>query len=56
MEQIVDVPVLQILKETDEVTQLIPKERSSDHVVEQTVDIPSTQIQEQAVEAAIIIP
>ena len=42
VEQIVDVPVPQIRKETDEVTQFIPQDESSDHDVEQTVDIPSS--------------
>ena len=56
VEQIVDVPVPQIRKETDEVTQFIPQDEISDHVFEQTVDIPSAQIQEQAVESARIIP
>ena len=56
VEQIVDVPVPQIRKETDEVTQFIPQDESSDHIFEQTVDIPSAQIQEQAVESARIIP
>ena len=56
VEQIVDVPVPQILKEIDEVTQFIPQDEISDHVVEQTVDILSAQIQEQAVEPVRIIP
>ena len=55
-EQIVYVPVPQIRKETDEVTQFIPQDEISDHVVEQTVDILSAQIQEQAVEPVRIIP
>ena len=55
VEQIVDVPVPQVRKETDEVTQFIPQDENSDHVVEQTVDIPSAHIQEQAVESARII-
>ena len=47
LEQIIDVPVLQIRKETDEVHQLIVQERISDHVDEHNIHIPSTQFQEK---------
>ena len=50
LEQIVGVPAPQIRKEIGEVMQLIPQERTSDHVAEQTVEIFSPQIQEQTVE------
>ena len=55
LEQISDVPVLQIRKETDEVHQLIVQKRISDHVDEHNIHTPSTQFQEQAVQAVRII-
>ena len=47
MEQIVGAPFPQTQKEIREVTQLIPQERMSDRVVEQTVYIPSPQIPQE---------
>ena len=48
--QIVAVPVQRIQEKTGQVIQLIPQERTSHHVIEQTVDIPIPQIQERTVE------
>ena len=55
VEQIVDVPVLRIRKEPHEVNQLLIQERISDHVDEHNVHIPSTQFQEQSVQAVRIM-
>ena len=48
--------VSQIQEETVEVIQPIPQDRMSDHVVQQTVDIPSPQTQEQTVESVQVHP
>ena len=49
----VQVPVRQIRKEIGEVTQLIPQERISDRVVEQTGDIPVPLIQDGKTSIAV---
>ena len=48
MEQIVDVPVLQVLEEIVYVVRLF-LERIHQHIVEDIVDVPVPQIQEQIV-------
>ena len=42
IEELVDMPIPQIRKESGEVTQIIPTARMSDRVVEQIVDSPSS--------------
>ena len=49
----VQVPVRQIRKEIGKVTQLIPQERISDRVVEQTGDIPVPLIQDGKTSVAV---
>ena len=49
LDQIVDVPVPQIMEETVEVAKLIPQERIQQRTLEETVNVPFQQIQEQIV-------
>ena len=55
-EQIVDVPVPQITEETDEVTTLNPQERIQQRTLEETVNVPVLQIQQQIVAVGKAVP
>ena len=48
MEQVDDLPVLQVVKEFLEVIRVVPTERSSERIVEQRVDLPVPQVAQYA--------
>ena len=50
LDQIVDVPVPQLMEETVEAAKSIPEERTQQRTLEETVSVPVPQIQEQIVE------
>ena len=51
LNQIVDVPVPQLMEETVEASKSLPEERTQQRTLEETVSVPVLQIQEQIVEA-----
>ena len=55
VEQIVDVPVPQVVEEILEVIKVIPQERVSERIVEQIVDVPVPQVMEEIVKVVRFI-
>ena len=55
-EQIVDVPVPQIMEETDEVAKLNQQERIQQRTLEETVTVPLPRIQQQIFEVVKAVP
>ena len=50
LDQIVDVPVPQLMEETVEAAKAIPEERTQQRTLEETVSVPVPKIQEHIVE------
>jgi len=56
VEQVVDVPVPQVVEEVIEVAKVIPQERVQQRTVEQVVDVPVPQIVEEILEQVVDVP